>query len=44
MLYISFATTIRELNHDLLLMNLYEKAKGATLYEINRVARETEAA
>jgi len=38
----SFATTTRGLNRDLLPMRLYEKAKGASLDEVNRVAKETE--
>jgi hypothetical protein len=46
----SFATTTRGLDRDLPPMRLYEKvkrlekAKGASLDEINRVARETEEA
>ena len=44
MSHTSFATTTRGLNRNLPPMRLYEKAKGATLDEINRVARETEGA
>lgn len=40
----SFATTTRGLNRDLLPMRLYEKAKGASMDEINRVAKEIEEA
>ena len=42
MLHLSFATTTRELDRELPPMCLYEKAKGATLDEINRMAREIE--
>ncbi len=38
----SFAAATRGLDRDLPPMRLYEKAKGATLDEINRVAKETE--
>jgi len=38
----SFATTTRGLDRDLLPLWLYEKAKGASLDDINRVTREAE--
>ena len=42
MSHLAFATTTRGLDRDLLPMRLYEKAKGVTLDEINRVSKELE--
>lgn len=42
MTHTSFTTTTRGLNRELPPMKLYEKAKGASLDEINKIARETE--
>ena len=42
MSHTSFATTTRRLDRNLAPMRLYEKVKGASLEEINHMARETE--